>query len=93
MILALLVMVPLLGGLLAWLLGRVSDSASRVAGLAAMGIDAGIVVSLWVFRGLEVLPQRRWKGWGLVMLRRNWKKRTGWVRPVDLRSKGLLMIL
>jgi NADH-quinone oxidoreductase subunit M len=60
MILALLVMVPLLGGLLAWLLGRVSDSASRVAGLAAMGIDAGIVVSLWVFRGLEVLPQRRW---------------------------------
>jgi NADH-quinone oxidoreductase subunit M len=45
--LAALVLVPLVAGLFAWLVGRRSPSAARVIGLVGMGIDLGIVLSLW----------------------------------------------
>jgi len=46
--LAALVLVPLVAGLLAWLVGRRSDPAARLVALSGMGIDLGIVISLWV---------------------------------------------
>jgi len=60
--LALLVLVPLIAGLLAWLLGRKSDSAARLTAFVGLSIDLGIVISLWVRfpRAAAVGPGNRW---------------------------------
>ncbi len=62
MILAALIAVPLLGGFVAWLTGRKSERGARIISLVALGIDFGIVISLWARHGgeLALRPGAAW---------------------------------
>ncbi|HWQ14314.1 MAG TPA: NADH-quinone oxidoreductase subunit M [Roseiflexaceae bacterium] len=51
MILILLILVPLAGGLVAWLLGRRAGGAARWTALAALTVDAALVLGLWAQGG------------------------------------------
>jgi NADH-quinone oxidoreductase subunit M len=51
MILLSLILIPLVGGLVAWLLGRRSATAPRWAAVGALGADAAVVLALWAQSG------------------------------------------
>jgi NADH-quinone oxidoreductase subunit M len=51
MILVLLILIPLIGGLVAWLLGRRAAETPRWAALAALALDAALVLVLWAQGG------------------------------------------
>ncbi len=53
MILALLIILPLAAGPLAWLTGRWSRSAPRWISLAAMALDLALAVALWIHGPME----------------------------------------
>ena len=62
MILAVLIAIPLLGGLAAWLAGRKSALASRIISLAALAADFILVILLWARHGgeLALRPGAAW---------------------------------
>jgi NADH-quinone oxidoreductase subunit M len=47
MILVWIILVPLIGGLIAWLAARRSDTAARWLSLLALALDGGLVAGLW----------------------------------------------
>ncbi len=62
MILPFLILVPLLGGLLAWLLGRWWPQAARWVSLAAVGCGLYLSLDLWIRQAgaVEMLPSGAW---------------------------------
>jgi NADH-quinone oxidoreductase subunit M len=88
-ILAALVVVPLLGGLAAWLAGRWGDRGPRIISLGALGIDFALVVGLWVRHGPE-LALRPGAAW-VEELQASWVPRFG--IGFHLALDGLSLIL
>ena len=54
MMLVWLILIPLVGGVLAWLAGRLGDRMPRWISLVAFGIDLLLVLLLWVEHPSEV---------------------------------------
>ncbi len=61
MILPTLILVPLAGGLLAWLVGRWSPLAARWVSLVAVAVGLYLSVAFWMGAGaVEILPSGAW---------------------------------
>ncbi len=81
-----LLLLPLAGGLLAWLVARVSDPAARWVSASALGAGLVLSVTLWASRGPGVAA-----GHWLFVLDRAWIPRFG-IR-FHLAMDGLSLIL
>jgi len=59
-----LIAIPVVGGALAWSLGRQSAEAARTAALVALGVDLVLVLALWSGSGatLALTPGGQWLG-------------------------------
>ncbi len=62
MILLGFVLIPLIGGLLAWLTGRWSDKAARWVALSALVLNLFLALALWFqhFRAVQISSQGQW---------------------------------
>ncbi len=91
MILAWLIIVPVLGGILAWVSGETSPKATRWISLIAIAIDFVIALVLWGehFNSLNLMEQGKW----LVELRTDWIPQLGINFFLAMDGLSLLMIL
>ncbi len=87
-----LVLVPLLGGLLAWPLARRSPAASRWTALAAMAVDLVLALALWLRAGTPAVTAGLPEGgeW-IARLSWDWIPRFG--ISFTLAADGLSLIL
>ena len=62
MILFWIVLLPVLGGVAAWIAGRVKAALARWLSLAALGLDLVLVLGVWLgrFRDFAQGPPQRW---------------------------------
>jgi len=90
MILPSLILVPLIGGLLAWLLGRWWPSAARWISLAAVGYGLYLSVDFWIHAGaVEVVPSGAW----LAEYSAPWIPRFGIGFHLGIDGLSLLMVV
>ncbi|MCF7805907.1 MAG: NADH-quinone oxidoreductase subunit M [Candidatus Marinimicrobia bacterium] len=91
MILVWLILIPIIGGVLAWILDRQSKAAGRWVSLIAMVIDLGLAVYLWIqyFDKVEMLGQGAW----LAEFQWDWIPQYGISFYLALDGLSLLMIL
>lgn len=91
MMLALLVIIPLVGGLLAWLLGRTNDAASRWTSLVATLVTLVIALAIWFSRlgEFELMAPGNW----LTEVQYHWIPQFGISFHLALDGLSLLMIL
>jgi NADH-quinone oxidoreductase subunit M len=85
MIILWLILIPLAGGLVAWLLGRSSQAAPRWAAVAALALDAALALLLWAQGGAAGGP------W-LAELRAPWIPQLGVSFFLALDGLGLLLV-
>ena len=85
MILLWLILIPLAGGLLAWLLGRRSPTTPRWVALGALGLEAALSLLLWAQGGAAG------DGW-LAELRQPWIPQLGVSFFLALDGLGLLLV-
>ncbi len=88
MILALLIIIPLIGGLAAWLFGRKSDLAPRFISLAALVLDLVLLISFWSESSAQTALGR---GTWLLELNRPWVPQLG--ISIHLAMDGLSLVL
>ncbi len=88
MILLWLIIIPLLGGIAAWILDRKGSTASRWVSLAALIVDAVMLASVWSQTTINVDPNRG--GW-FVELNVSWIPQLG--INLHLAMDGLSLVL
>ncbi len=89
MILALLIAIPAVGGLLAWLVSRVDARATRWLSLVAVALDLALAVFLWWQHSAEALfGGSRW----LLELHRSWIPQLGISLHLGLDGLSLLLV-
>ena len=95
MILTLLILVPLLSGLLAWLLGRRRDTLARAIALAGMLVDLGLAFGLAVARAPRGagLPLRSPSGTWWIEEWRSWIPSLGISYHLGLDGLSLLLVM
>jgi len=84
MILAWLIIIPLIGGLAAWLFGRKSDLAARWISLAALALDAVLLALFWSGTSTQ-------SGTWLIEWNRPWVPQLG--ISIHLAMDGLSLVL
>ncbi len=91
MILAWLIIIPLAGGLLAWLLSCWSSKWSRWSALVALFIDLAIILGIWLKQipGVVSLGQNTW----MFELNRAWIPQLGISFHLGMDGLSLLLIL
>jgi NADH-quinone oxidoreductase subunit M len=88
MILALLIIIPLIGGLAAWLLGRKSALPARWISLAALALDVVLLALFWSGTSSQSALSR---GTWLIELNRPWIPQLG--VSIHLAMDGLSLVL
>ena len=88
MILAWLIIIPLAGGLAAWPLGRKNAALSRWISLAALALDAVLLISFWADPSTQAALGR---GTWLIELNRPWIPQLG--ISIHLAMDGLSLVL
>jgi NADH-quinone oxidoreductase subunit M len=86
MILLWLILIPLVGGILAWLLGRRSQAAPRWTAVGALAVDGALALTLWARGGAAGAG-----GW-LAELRLPWIPQLGVSFFLALDGLGLLLV-
>lgn len=91
MILVWLFLIPVIGGLIAWVVDRQSKTAARWVSLIAVGLDFALAIFLWLqhFDQMSLMEQGNW----LVQVQFAWVPRYGISFFLALDGLGLLMIL
>ncbi len=92
MILAALILIPIAGGLLAWLLGQRNSQLARWISLAALGVNLALEIGLWVQffgRGPTPAGQPTW----LVEANGSWIPSLGIGVHLGLDGLSLLLVL
>jgi len=92
MMLTALVLIPLFGGLAAWLAGRWSATAARVIALLAAAADFALVLALWLGHGGGAIAMQPPGGW-LLVERAPWIPQLGIGYHLALDGLSLLMLL
>jgi NADH-quinone oxidoreductase subunit M len=87
MILLWLILIPLAGGLVAWLLGRRSPAAPRWAAVGALALDGALALALWA-QGGAAASGDRW----LAELKLPWIPQLGVSFFLALDGLGLLLV-
>ncbi len=88
MILAWLIIIPLIGGLAAWPLGRKNAALARWISLAALVLDAVLLISFWSKPSSQAALNR---GTWLIELNRPWISQLG--VSIHLAMDGLSLVL
>jgi NADH-quinone oxidoreductase subunit M len=91
MMLLWLIVIPFVGGLLAWLLARWNTAWARWTSLIAMGGDLGLVLALWVeyYPQVRLAPQGPW----LVQLHQAWIPQLGIGFHLGMDGLSLLLVM
>jgi NADH-quinone oxidoreductase subunit M len=88
MILAWLIIIPIVGGFAAWLLDRKDSDAARWISLAALALDAIVLISFWSRQSVQLNLNR---GVWLVEMDRHWIPQLG--IDLHLALDGLSLVL
>jgi len=86
-----LILIPLLGGILAWIAARWSAAAARWVSLAALGCDMTLALSLWAHSGAATVTPDN-SSW-LIEFHREWIPQMGVSLFLAMDGLSLLMIL
>lgn len=91
MILLWLILIPIIGGLVAWLVGRTNPEAVRWISLIVLLLDLGLAILLWGqhFNQVNMLEQGHW----LAQLQAPWIPQFGISFYLAIDGLSLLMIL
>ena len=91
MILVWLILIPVLGGLLAWVVGRQSDLGARVVSLLAMTLELILAVSLWIqhYGQTTTLAGGDW----LIQFQTDWVPQLGISFFIAMDGLSLLMVV
>jgi len=91
MILVWLFLIPVIGGLLAWMIDRQSKTAARWISLIAVGLDFALAIYLWMqhFDQMSLMERGNW----LVQVQYDWIPQYGVSFFLALDGLSLLMIL
>lgn len=89
--LILLIVIPLVGGIFAWVAARWSATLSRVIALMATFLALALAVGIWVSRGtwIALAPDRQW----IEQVRAPWIPQFGIEFSLTMDGLSLLMIL
>ncbi len=91
MILAWLIIIPVVGGLFAWIAGRASTALARWVALVAMALQFALALGLflWAPGGVNVTESGAW----LLEVRRSWIPQLGISFHLAMDGLSLLMVL